>query len=194
MEICDIFLSIFGKICEKLLEKILNIFIKYPKAFQKMLEKLRSKYCINFKKIMRKHQCIQYVFENFMRFHKNGPKFLEQFLDIFTRFSKIDKKMPKIFIKIIKKLYKVFTSFLQNFLTNSLKLERNIFNIRHNLRKIKNLKLPQWASIIFPELIQILLRNFSYMFLKYSWDFIKIFLTIPPEHCSQKTGLSFPDT
>ncbi len=65
---------------------------------------------------------------------------------------------------MFKNLYKIFFTFLQNFFTISLKLEKNIFNILRNFRKINNLKLPRYFSIIFPELIKNLISNFSYIF------------------------------
>ncbi len=67
---------------------------------------------------------------------------------------------------MFKNLHKIFPAFLQNFFPISLKHERNIFNILRNFRKINN----RCFSIIFPELIQNLLCNFSSIFLTFSGD------------------------
>ncbi len=76
----------------------------------------------------------------------------------FASFSKNwHKNVTKFPFRMAKILYKVFPTFLQNFFTISLKLERNIFSILCNFRKINNLKLPWCFSIIFSELIQNLL-------------------------------------
>ncbi len=74
----------------------------------------------------------------------------------------------KFSFRMSKHLYKVFPTLLQNFFTISLKLERNIFNVLRNFRKINNLKLPRCFCIIFPELMQnLLFLNFFEVFRRF---------------------------
>ncbi len=96
--------------------------------------------------------------------------------------------MPRNFRLECLKICKHFSPL---FFKISLKLERNIFSILRNFRKINNSKLPGCFSIIFPELIQNLL--YPTFFLKFSGDFVKIFWTIPQNNfkISQKCSPDF---
>ncbi len=99
------------------------------------------------------------------------------FGQFFASFSKNwHKNVAKFPFRMSKNLFKVFPTSLQNFFIISLKLERNIFNILRNFRKINNLKLPRCFSIIFLELIQnLFFLHFFWSFQEISWKYSKQF-------------------
>ncbi len=72
-------------------------------------------------------------------------------------------------------MYNVFPTFLQIFFTISLKFQKTFLIFLYNFHKISNIKLLRCFLIIFPKLIQHLLRNFFKKFLKFLQDFIKMF-------------------
>ncbi len=98
----------------------------------------------------------------------NSWNYLVSYLTLHLPFLTLPYVLPHFTLPYIipYKCLKICTKYSQ-------KLERNIFSILRNFRKINNLKLPQCFSIIFPELIQNLLK-FSRDFVKISKHFQKI--------------------
>ncbi len=94
---------------------------------------------------------------------------------IFHRFfQKLTQKCHEISIRMFKNSNQIFPTFLQNFFTISLKLERTFSVFFATSAELITMFLHN-----FPRINPKFIPHFSFIFFKFSRDFVNIFSTLP---------------